>query len=48
MYRNKDLSPKERAKALLSIMTIDEKVDQMSLGDLDKLTEALEKGEDVD
>lgn len=47
MYRNKELSPKERAKALLSIMTIDEKVDQMSLGDLDKLTEALEKGEDV-
>ena len=47
MYRNKDLSPKERAKALLSIMTIDEKVDQMSLGNLDKLTEALDKGEDI-
>ena len=29
MYRNRNLSPEDRARALLSVMTLDEKIDQM-------------------
>ena len=47
MYKDKDLSPQKRAADLLSKMTIDEKLQQMSIyGNLDKAYELyLEKGE---
>ena len=47
MYKNKNLSPSQRATDLLSKMTLDEKIQQMSIyGNLDKAYELyLEKGD---